>query len=271
MAFEVQNFKEDVLEKSREIPVVVDFWAPWCGPCRILGPVLEQLATDNGEAWKLAKVNTDENQELSIQYGIRGIPAVKMFVDGEVVDEFTGALPKHAVEQWLARAIPSKSQSLVDEARKAIDAGRNDAARELLETVLSEDAGNGTAAVLLAQQILFDESERARQLVDGAEIVDPVQQQIADGIVLISKLLAMTPPYEDLPEGTGKGSYARAIQALADNEVNQALEAFIEVISTDRYYDDDGARKACLALFNMLGEHHPVTREYRPQFNMALY
>ncbi|MBT8401562.1 MAG: thioredoxin [Rhodothermia bacterium] len=271
MAFEVQNFQEDVLDKSREIPVVVDFWAPWCGPCRILGPVLEELAADNGEAWKLVKVNTDENQELSIQYGIRGIPAVKMFVDGEVVDEFTGALPKHAVEQWLSRAVPSKSQNLVDEARQAIEEGRNDSAKKLLETALSEDAGNTAAALMLAQHVLFDEPERARQLVESVEIVDPVLQQVGGGIVVISRLLAMNPPFDNLPGGTGKGSYIRAIEALTQEQVAQALEAFIEVISTDRYYDDDGARKACLALFSMLGEQHPVTREYRPQFNMALY
>lgn len=271
MAFEVQNFQEDVLEKSSEIPVVVDFWAPWCGPCRILGPILEQLAAENGELWKLVKVNTDENQKLSVQYGIRGIPAVKMFVDGEVVDEFTGALPKHAVEQWLSRALPSKSQSLVDEARKAIGEGRNGAAKALLETAMSEDAGNATAAVMLAQQVLFDEPERARQLVESAEIVDPILQQVAGGIVVISRLLAMSPPYTNLPDGNGKASYTKAIQALANEEVNEALEAFIAVISTDRYYDDDGARKACLALFDMLGERHPVTKEYRPQFNMALY
>ncbi len=271
MAFEVQNFQEDVLDKSREIPVVVDFWAPWCGPCRILGPVLEQLAAENGDTWKLVKVNTDEQQALSVQYGIRGIPAVKMFVDGQVVDEFTGALPKHAVEQWLARAIPSKSEGILDEARNAIADGRIDLAKELLETALSDDAGNATAAVMLAQQILFDEPHRAAQLVESAEIVDPVLQQVADGIILISHLSSMTPPYDNLPDGKGKDSYAEAVTALTAGEVAQAIKAFIDVITIDRYYDDDGARKACLALFSMLGEGHPITREYRPRFNMALY
>ena len=271
MAHEVQNFQEDVLEASRSIPVVVDFWAPWCGPCRVLGPTLEELESTNGHQWKLVKVNTDEYPELSMQYGIRGIPAVKMFVDGRVANEFTGALPKHAVEQWLSRALPSRSKSLVDEARKAFEAGRPEEARRHLEQALKENPGNAVAAVTMAQLVLFDEPAEAKRLAESVEIVDPVLTQVADGIVIIARLLSMDPPYDALPEGDGKKSYVAAIDALRGRDHEGALEAFIDVIGKDRYYDDDGARKACLALFNMLGAENPVTKLYRPRFNMALY
>src|SRR5512146_1797389 len=108
MESEVRDFNKDIIERSKTIPVLVDFWAEWCGPCRILGPVLEKLAVKYKNRFELVKVNTDKNQEIAARYGIRGIPNVKLFIDGKVADEFTGALPEPAVEQWLKKAIPGK-------------------------------------------------------------------------------------------------------------------------------------------------------------------
>ncbi|ACY47171.1 thioredoxin [Rhodothermus marinus] len=104
-------FQKEVIEKSHEKPVVVDFWAPWCGPCRILGPVLEKLARESKGAWRLVKVNTDQHPELAMHYGVRGIPTVKLFRNGEVVDEFVGALPEPAVRRWLQQHVPEPSAS----------------------------------------------------------------------------------------------------------------------------------------------------------------
>lgn len=101
------RFQQEVIDKSHTKPVLVDFWAPWCGPCRILGPTLEKLARESEGGWRLVKINTDTHQDLARRYHVRGIPAVKLFVDGEVHDEFVGALPEHDVRQWLSRALPA--------------------------------------------------------------------------------------------------------------------------------------------------------------------
>lgn len=107
MAHDVNNFETEVIEASKTTPILVDFWAAWCFPCRMLAPTLEKVAGENEGRWKLAKVNTDENPQLAMRYGIRGIPTVKLFWGGQVINEFVGVLPEHALKSWLDSALPA--------------------------------------------------------------------------------------------------------------------------------------------------------------------
>jgi len=271
MPFEVENFTSDVIESSQTLPVVVDFWAPWCGPCRMLGPVLEKLAGESTGRWKLVKVNTDQNQEISMQYGIRGIPAVKLFSGGQVIDEFTGALPEHAVRQWLDKALPSENKKRTELAELELAAGNNERAEQLLLEVVDEEPNNIQARVLLAQLLVFSNPEQAVALAEGASFAGSSYVQIEEAVITVARLKGLLLKPELLPDDPIRERYLAGIKALNKQDFFAALDAFINVLSSNRYYDDDGPRKACVSLFTLLGEDHPATLEYRRTFNMMLY
>ncbi len=268
---EVDDFQGEVIETSRSVPVLVDFWAPWCGPCHALGPVLERLAAQNEGQWRLAKLNTDEHPDVSQEYGIRGIPAVKLFVDGRVVDEFTGALPEYAVKEWLEKALPSEAKKRLQAAERALQAGDASDAEALLNDVLELEPQNPKARVLLAQILAFRDPERATELASGSAFAGPGFIQIEEAVKTVARLFERTENLDDLPDGEGREAYQTGIEAFAAGDLDVAIERFLEVIQTDRYYDDDGARKACVAIFTLLGNDHPVVKKYRRRFDMALY
>ena len=270
MSYEVNDFQSDVIEASRNQPVLVDFWAPWCGPCRQLSPVLEQLANE-AEDWTLVKVNTDEHSTQARQYGVRGIPAVKLFVDGTVEAEFTGAKPKHFIQNWLDDHLPSESKSRIEQARQALDDGNDEEAEQLLWPVLEDDPDHDEAQVLMSHALAFRDPQRAQALADAADVADPTLRQTKESVQILARLAERSEDPSSLPEADGHEAYVRAITALADQDFETAVEHFIEVVQTNRDYDEDGARKACVALFTLLGDQHPVTQTYRRRFDMALY
>lgn len=269
MSYEVEHFERDVIEASHSVPVLVDFWAPWCGPCRTLGPVLERLASEPDAGWKLVKVNTDVHQDLAGRYGIRGIPAVKLIVKGQVVDEFTGALPDYAVRQWLEKALPSESAGLLEQAETLLDEGDPETAAALLEEILAEQPTHPAASALLARLLVFSHPEQALALAETGMSAEPRYVQMAESARLAAA--AMSRLTVDLPDSPARDAYVAGLTHLKAQRFQEAVERFIEVLQRDRYYDDDGARKAGIATFTILGDQHPVTRSLRRTFNMWLY
>ncbi|RXK87973.1 thioredoxin [Chlorobaculum sp. 24CR] len=260
------DFQRDVIEQSKTVPVLVDFWAPWCGPCRILAPVLEQLAERHGGKWVLVKVNTEEFPEISAQYGIRGIPNVKLFSNGELIDEFTGALPEQQIELWLSKALPSPWTADVERAAAEIAAGNDAAAIALLDGVLANEPENRKAVAMLVRLILFSRPEEALRLAESLE-AEPDYADLSESVRTLGALLVR--PAAELPEAQSREAYGAAVESLRGGGLDRALDQFISVLRDDRSYDDDGSRKACIAIFRFLGEEHEVTMKYRRTFDRA--
>lgn len=268
MAYDVKNFEEEVIQRSYEIPVLVDFWAEWCGPCRILSPVLERLA-QHSDKWTLAKVNTEEFPDLAAQHGIQSIPNVKLFFEGKVVNEFVGALPEYVIAQWLKTNVPSRHTKAVESAKRLLDEQRHRDAEHILTPVLADEQDNQEVKALLAKACLFTNPERAALFIE--EVDDPRYSDIAESVKTLVRMMELHRTPERLPESAVKKLYRDAIAAIVEKDFDRALSLFIEVIRNERYYDDDGARRACIALFKYLGEEHPTTQKYRREFSNALY
>ncbi len=260
-------FEKDVIEASADVPVLVDFWAEWCGPCRALGPVLEELVAEGDGAWCLVKVNVDENQETAQAFQVRGIPACKLFYQGEVIGEFTGALPKPQVKQWLNDHLPSAGKDAVARIDDLIEAGQVDQARSILESLHQGDPDQIDLAVRLARLTFADDPERAAALVESIDEGHPAFED-ADAIRTLGRLAGLP----DAAESGGWKLYGEGNVALVQGDYDTALDRWIEAIANGhREIDDDGPRRACIALFKLLGEHHETTKSRRRAFSSALF
>ncbi len=266
------NFMQEVVEASRRVPVLVDFWAPWCGPCRSLGPILEKLAGEYQGRFRLAKINSDENQALAAQFGVRGIPSVKAVVDGKIVNEFTGALPESAVREFIDTLLPSPAEPLRQEAQAARARGEADATRKLLLQAIRLDPKHEQARLDLVD-VLLDAGEHAeaQRLLD--EIVDAGKDRAR--IDSLSARLALA---QGAGAGADEGTLRTRIAADAGDltarlglanrlalkqDHRGALEELLEVVRRDRAFQDDAGRKTMLQIFNLLGSDSDLVREFR--------
>ena len=272
-AFDVDesNFQQIVIEGSQKVPVVVDFWAPWCGPCKVLKPILEALAEEYQGRFILAKVNSDDNQRLAGQYGVRGIPNVKAFLGGQVIDEFSGALPESQVRAFLDRIIPSPGEELRLQARQLLDAGDDAEALPLLHEALAIDPDNERIRLDLARAHLAlgdldaaraqldalpalarnsDEAEELRSRIDIAER----SRELPDEAELRQRI--------DADEGDLDARLQLADRYIADRRYAEAMDQLLEIIRRDRDFGDDVGRRRLLDLFKLIDDAQLV-RDYR--------
>jgi putative thioredoxin len=237
------EFQTAVIDRSKDVPVVVDFWAPWCGPCRQLTPALERAAEARKGQVELVKVNTDENQNISRAFQIQGIPAVKAFKDGREVAQFVGAIPPAKVESFFDTLVPSEAEKLVAE-------GDEDSLRKALEL----EPTRRDARVKLAQ-LLFDRGERDAAL----ELVGDLEGDFnAEGLAARIRL-------EQQDE-----AYAKAFELLDQGKREEALDALIAAIPTADGSKDD-IRRAVVGILSTYEQGDPTARSYRMKLSSALY
>ena len=278
------NFEEVVLIGSTGTAVLVDFWAPWCAPCRALAPVLERIATEFAGRLTLAKVNTDEEPDLARAYGVRGIPNCKLFVDGRVVDEFTGVLPESAVREFITKSVPSAATSLVEEAKSRLIEDDATGALELLDQALAIDPDDEDAALtrmeaLLVAQRPSDAHAVADELSSPErDRVRPVRDALRLGTLRARAQLALGGS-EDLDalarnaasspdDPQARLDYANALAARGDYK--RALDELLSIVDSDRAYHDEAARKAMLTIFEALGADSDLARQYRRELAASI-
>ena len=270
MTYDTNNFDRDVVERSWTIPVLVDFWAEWCGPCRVLGPVLERLAGEHSDEWGFAKLDTEAYPQIAARYGVRSIPNVKLFVDGQVSDEFVGALPESKVVEWLRKAVPSRFRSQLEEARRVLSENGAHPALEILRPLVVAEPDNHEALVLMGRAVLYSDPNKAAAIVSPVQLGSPHFVE-ADAIRALCLAFATLDDPLLLPESPVKERYLQAVRGARDGDFEAALEGFIDVVRRDRKYNDDGSRKACVAIFNLLGNDHELTRKFRAALSSALF
>ncbi|MED5464874.1 MAG: thioredoxin [Myxococcota bacterium] len=271
----VANFEEEVIKASFEQPVVVDFWAPWCAPCKALAPLLDKLEGEAAGTWKLVKVNTDSEPQIAQALQIKSLPTVKLLFKGRQVSEFHGAQPENVIQRWLAEAMEALGVPAatlpegegLEFIKELMASGQVEQALSGLLQLLQTEPENKEAGVMLAKMKFPDDPEGALALVEGWGEEDPGY----DGVLAMRELkeLLDAVPLEELCPAAE--SMRVGCEAFWASDFAAAATEWIKVVKADRGWQEDAGRRACVALFVLLGPEHPVTEEQRRALSAVLF
>jgi len=274
-----KNFETEVLERSMTTPVLVDFWAGWCNPCKILMPILAKLAEEYNGKFHLAKVDSEKEKDLAEQFNIRSLPTVKIFKLGDVIDEFTGVLPELAIHEFIDRHQVSESDLEFQTAMDALESNDQDKAKSILENILKKHSTHANSIMLLARiELKLGNNKKVQdllnhiplqhandELVHEIKILNGFSKEISD-IKDIDDFRKQAESSEDIEK-----QYQLACYFALNKQYEKALETFIRVMEKDRNYKEDGARKNILAIFDILGGSGPLVNVYRVKMSRLLH
>ena len=273
-----RDFQREVIEKSRTVPVVVDLWAPWCGPCKQLGPLLERLAAEGGGKWILAKVNVDESPQVARALGVQSIPLVLAFNDADIISEFVGAQPENVVRQFVERLVPDEARRLIGEALQLAQRGDTAGAETKLREVTTVFPDNASGAVTLAKLLAStDRDDEAMKVLDDCTAVGPAAAEIeqtraalrlrgsVDGDEGALRARIEADP-KDLQARVDLGRLLTAMGRFED-----ALALLLETVRLDRNFNEAAARKAMLDVFALLGRENELVDKYQRELSRLLF
>ncbi|MCG8356949.1 MAG: thioredoxin [Kiloniellales bacterium] len=282
------TFAADVLDASMTVPVIVDFWAPWCGPCKTLGPALEKAVTEARGAVRMVKVNIDENQEIAAQLRVQSIPTVYAFFQGRPVDGFVGAQPESQIKQFVARlaetagttAGPSPVDQALEQAQAALEAGQAGAASALYGQVLQQEPDNATAiAGMIRCRLAAGDAAGAKQMFDGLSDEQKALPELASvaASLELAEAASAAGPIPELQAKLGQDEndhqtrFDLALALIAAEQKEAATDALLEIVRRNRAWNEEAARKQLLKLFEAWGPTDPLTVETRRRLSSLLF
>ena len=274
------GFQQQVIEKSRQVPVLVDFWAEWCAPCKMMLPVLQALAADYGEQLVIVKVDTDRERSLAEQNGIRSLPTLRLYRHGEVVEEILGAQPEAVLRPLIDSYIERESDRILQQALELETQGEPGQALQLVEQAYRDDPGNLRLPLEYARLCIENnELDRAGEIIDALprELRDTTESKSLQVLLEFNRATAAAPPLEAL-ESTlatdprqSEARYHLAARQVLLADYDKALENFLELLKQDRGYGDGAAQRGLLAIFGLLGENDERVTSYRRKMFALLH
>jgi putative thioredoxin len=275
----VESFQQQVIDASHQVPVLVDFWATWCGPCQTLMPLLSKLAEDYQGQFLLAKVEIDQQQQLATHFGVRSVPTVKLVKNGQIVDEFTGALPEGEIRAFLDKHIEKESDRRMQQAVALYEQGEAEPALQQMQQIILDDDSNMKNRVIFAEALIKEQRyEDARQLLNSLSMDVQMTPEVSALYAQLefSETLDQADDVESLQkriEADPKDSEARyqlSARYLSTGDYEPAMDQLLEIVRRDRGYQDDAGRKGLLRIFEMLGNSGELVSKYRRLLAQAL-
>ncbi len=263
---DASNFLAEVIEKSNNVPVLVDFWAPWCGPCKTLTPILEEVSTEYGDNLHFVKINIDENQALAGQFGIRSVPTVYLVKNGDVIDGFMGALPKDAVKQFLSKHVISDYEEVPDRIDELLNHGEHSQAIELLKSEDSDESNLRLANIYLRQNDIQSARDSILKIQDATD--KPEYKQIVaklEFVEIVENSSPKTELYDRIKQDPEDwdARFQLAVINLVQGHIETALESLLEIVRENRSFNNDAGRKTLIKAFDMLGPDNDLVPKYR--------
>jgi len=264
------DFEYEVIEYSKQIPVVVDFWAEWCGPCRTIGPILEKLTREANGAFRLAKVDVDANPNLAMRFSVKSIPNVKAFRDGQLISEFVGAQPEARIREFIKAISPSEHDLVLEKALSLLDQEEWEQAESAFRQFLAKFPHNpqallGLARCLIAQGLI---KEPANILMDFPPSKEYHHASVLSQLIKALQSLASTPEFSEDPL---EAAYFNALRLIKMGNFEAAMDGMLDILRQDKRYRNDEVRKVLLAMFELLGPKNPLTRQYQNELALVLF